>query len=73
MMPYNECRQFTPNPEGGAHSNGVLFDNHEQKNSECREFARLKTKPTKQWLCAQRQGCKLPLKHKEAADSVRVE
>ncbi len=27
-----------PNPEGGAHSNATLFDNRQQKNSECREL-----------------------------------
>ncbi len=35
MMPYDEYRQFTPNPEGGARSNATLFDNCQQKNSEC--------------------------------------
>ncbi len=35
MMPYDEYRQFTPNPEGGARSNATLFDNRQQKNSEC--------------------------------------
>ncbi len=36
MRPYDEYRQFTPNPEGGAHSNATLFDNRQQKkNSEC--------------------------------------
>ncbi len=44
MRPYNEYRQFTPNPEGGARSNATLFDNRQQKNSECR-VAHLKTKP----------------------------
>ncbi len=34
MRPYDEYRQFTPNPEGGARSNATLFDNHQQKNSE---------------------------------------
>ncbi len=38
MRPYNEYRQFTPNPEGGARSNATLFDNRQQKNSECREL-----------------------------------
>ncbi len=39
MRPYDEYRQFTPNPEGGACSNAMLFDNRQrqQKNSECRE------------------------------------
>ncbi len=32
MMPYDEYRQFTPNPEGGARSNATLFDNLQQKN-----------------------------------------
>ncbi len=35
MMPYDEYRQFTPNPEGGARSNATLFDNRQQKNSKC--------------------------------------
>ncbi len=37
MRPYDEYRQFMPNPEGGAHSNATLFDNRQlqQKNSEC--------------------------------------
>ncbi len=35
MRPYNEYRHFTPNPEGGARSNATMFDNHQQKNSEC--------------------------------------
>ncbi|KAI2663377.1 Transposon Ty3-G Gag-Pol polyprotein [Labeo rohita] len=37
MWPYNEYRQFTLNPERGAHSNAtlLLFDNRQQKNSEC--------------------------------------
>ncbi len=36
MRPYDEYRQFTPNPEGGARSNAMLFDNRQrqQKNSE---------------------------------------
>ncbi len=37
MRPYSEYRKFTPNPEGGACSNATLFDNRQQKNSECRE------------------------------------
>ncbi len=36
MRPYDEYRQFTPNPEGGARSNAMLFD--KQKNSECCEL-----------------------------------
>ncbi len=35
MRPYDEYRQFTPNPEGGARSTATLFDNRQQKNSEC--------------------------------------
>ncbi len=38
MRPYDEYRQFTPNPEGGARSNETLFGNRQQKNSECREL-----------------------------------
>ncbi len=38
MRPYDEYRQFTPNPEGGARSTAMLFDNRQQKNSECREL-----------------------------------
>ncbi len=38
MRPYKEYRQFTPNPEGGARSNTTLFNNHQQKNSDCREL-----------------------------------
>ncbi len=36
MRPYDEYRQFTPNPEGGTRSNATLFDNcqRQQKNSE---------------------------------------
>ncbi len=40
MMPYDEYRQFTPIPEGGAHSNTTLFDNRQQKNSECQQWHR---------------------------------
>ncbi len=40
MRPYDEYRQFTPNPEGGARSNATLFDNHQQKNSECQRWQR---------------------------------
>ncbi len=32
MRPYYEYRQFTLNPEGGTHSNAILFDNRQQKN-----------------------------------------
>ncbi len=41
MRPYDEYRQFTPNPEGGACSNTMLFDNRQrqQKNSECCELS----------------------------------
>ncbi len=42
MRPYNEYRQFTPNPEGGARRNATLFDNRQQKNSECCELRTLK-------------------------------
>ncbi len=42
---YNEYRQFTLNPEGGAHSNATLFDNRQQKNSECRELHTWKQSP----------------------------
>ncbi len=38
MRPYDEFRQFTPNPEGGTRSNAKLFDNRQQNNSECREL-----------------------------------
>ncbi len=40
MMSYVEYRQFTPNPEGGARSNAMLFDNCQQKNSECQRWHR---------------------------------
>ncbi len=43
MRPYDEYRQFTLNPEGGARSNATLFDNRQQKNSECRELRRMRT------------------------------
>jgi len=55
IRPYDECRQFTPNPEEGARSNATLFDNSQLKNSECQRMAwvaHLKTKPTRQWPCA---------------------
>ncbi len=45
MRPYNEYRQFTPNPEGGARSNETLFDNRQQKNSECHELHTWKQSP----------------------------
>ncbi len=40
MRPYDEYRQFTPNPEGGARSNATLFDKRQrqQKNSEYHEL-----------------------------------
>ncbi len=38
MRPYDEYRQFTPNSEGGTRINVTLFDNCQQKNSECREL-----------------------------------
>ncbi len=31
MRPYDEYRQFTPNPEGGARSNAMLLDNRQQQ------------------------------------------
>ncbi len=34
-----------PNPEGGASSNAELFDNRQQKNSECREQRTWKQSP----------------------------
>ncbi len=40
MRPYDEYRQFTPNPEGVARSNATLFDNRQQKNSECQRWQR---------------------------------
>ncbi len=45
MRPYDEYRQFTPNPEGGAHSNATLFDNRQQKKSESRELRAWKQSP----------------------------
>ncbi len=45
MRPYDEYRQFTPNPEGGARSTATLFDNHQQKNSECHELRTLTQSP----------------------------
>ncbi len=59
MRPYNEYRQFTPNPEGGARSNATLFDNRVDyqtalNNEEQRMpwVVHLKTKPPRQWPCA---------------------
>ncbi len=51
IRPYDEYRQFTPNPEGVACSDTMLFDYRQcqQKNSECPWVVRLKTKPTRQW------------------------
>ncbi len=40
MRLYGEYRQFNPNPEGGARSNATLFDNRQQKNSECQRWHR---------------------------------
>ncbi len=40
LMPHDEYRQFTPNPEGGARSNATLFDNRQQKNSKCQRWHR---------------------------------
>ncbi len=34
MRPYNKYWQFTPNPEGGAHSNATLFDNRQQNQNQ---------------------------------------
>ncbi len=45
MRPYDEYRQFTPNPEGGARSNATLHDNCQQKNSEYREVRTWKQSP----------------------------
>ncbi len=47
MRPYDEYRQFTPNPEEGTRSNATLFDNRQrqQKNSECRELRAWKQSP----------------------------
>ncbi len=45
VRPYNEYRQFTPNPEEGARSSAMLFDNHQQKNNECRELRTWKQSP----------------------------
>ncbi len=47
MRPYDENRQFTPNPEGGARNNATLFDSRQrqQKNSECRELCAWKQSP----------------------------
>ncbi len=44
MRPYDEYRRFTLNPEGGARSNAMLFDNHQQKNRECCESCTLENK-----------------------------
>ncbi len=45
MRPFDEYRQFTPNPEGGARNNATLFDNCQQKNSECPELRTWKQIP----------------------------
>ncbi len=45
MRPYDEYRQFTPNPEWGARSNATLFDNRQQKISECCELHTWKQSP----------------------------
>ncbi len=45
MRPHDEYRQFTPNPEWDARSNAILFDNNQQKNSECRELHAWKQSP----------------------------
>ncbi len=47
IRPYDEYRQFTPNPEGVACGNTMLFDYRQcqQKNSECRELCAWKQSP----------------------------
>ncbi len=46
MRPYDEYRQFTPNPEGLQRCrNATLFDNRQQKNSECCELCTWKQSP----------------------------
>ncbi len=45
MRQYDEYRQLSPNPEGGAHSNATLFNNHQQNNSEWRELHTWKQSP----------------------------
>ncbi len=45
MRPYDKYRQFTPNPEWGARSTATLFDNRQQKNSECRDLRTWKQSP----------------------------
>ncbi len=45
MRPYEEYRQFTPNSNGGAHSNAALFENRQQKNSKFRELCTWKQSP----------------------------
>ncbi len=51
MRLYSEYRQFTTNPEGGAHSNAKLLDNHQQKNSECRVLHAWKQSPQTVTMC----------------------
>ncbi len=41
MRLYDEYRQFTPNPEGGARSTATLFDNRQQKKNS--EYLELRT------------------------------
>ncbi len=45
MRPFNDYKQFTLNPEGGARTNATLFDNRQQKNSECHELRTWKQSP----------------------------
>ncbi len=45
MRPYNDYKQFTLNPEGGARTNAMLFDNRQQKNSESHELRTWKQSP----------------------------
>ncbi len=45
MRPYDEYRQFTPNPEGGARSNAMLFNSQQKKNSKCLELRAWKQSP----------------------------
>ncbi len=35
LRPYDEYRQFTPNPEEGARSNVTLFDNRQRQQKLC--------------------------------------
>ncbi len=40
MMPYDEYRQFPPQSRRGHCSSATVFDNHQQKNSECQRWHR---------------------------------